>query len=68
MSSMVKYVTEDFATEERAQEVSSFFASNVYAGTERTVQQSVETIRLNSNWLSRDINDVKQFITNAIAQ
>ena len=60
-------MTEDFATEEQAQEVASFFAANAYAGTERTVQQSIETIRLNSNWLSRDVNDLKVFISKEIS-
>jgi len=67
ISRLVKYVTENFASEERALEVETFFADNNFPGTERTVQQSIETIRLNSEWLARDLVDVKTFITKNIS-
>jgi len=51
---LVKNVTENFVTESKAQEVERFFAQNSFPGTERTVQQSVEGIRLNEAWLKRD--------------
>ncbi|KAI1303651.1 Puromycin-sensitive aminopeptidase [Halotydeus destructor] len=65
ISRLVKYLTENFASEDRAVEVESFFASNVFPGTERTVQQSLETIRLHSDWLSREASNIKTFIIKA---
>lgn len=55
LSRLVKCLTENFASEARAVEVESFFKKNLFPGTERTVSQSVETIRLNSTWLERDL-------------
>jgi puromycin-sensitive aminopeptidase len=59
---LVKLVTENFATEAAAKEIEDFFASHPSPGTERTVQQSVETIRLNTAWLSRDRDQIKDFL------
>lgn len=63
---LVKHVTENFASEDRAQEVESFFASNVFPGTERTVQQSLETIRLNSEWLARDGLGIRDYLAKTV--
>lgn len=60
-------MTENFASEEKALEVESFFAANSFPGTERTIQQSIETIRLHGDWLARDVNDVRSYIAKAIA-
>ncbi|ODM99382.1 Puromycin-sensitive aminopeptidase [Orchesella cincta] len=62
ISRLVKYVTEDFVTEEMATEVEKFFIENSFPGTERTVQQSIESIRLNGSWLKRDENAVRQYL------
>ena len=66
-SYLVKMVTETFASEEKALEVESFFVKNSFEGTERTVSQSVETIRMNAAWLSRDASDMRSFINAAIS-
>ncbi|XP_022253122.1 puromycin-sensitive aminopeptidase-like [Limulus polyphemus] len=63
ISRLVKYVTENFATEEKAQEIGEFFSKNPFPGTERTIQQSLETIRLNEKWLSRDADAIKTYLT-----
>lgn len=55
LSRLVKCLTENFANEARAVEVEQFFKKNLFPGTERTVSQSVETIRLNAAWLERDL-------------
>ena len=47
LSHLVKSITENFTTEESAQEIEQFFKTNPFPGTERSVQQSIETIRLN---------------------
>lgn len=62
MARLVKYLTENFATEERAQEVESYFKTREFPGTERTVSQSVETIRLNATWLHRDLPSVTEYL------
>jgi len=61
LARLVKYLTENFASEERAQEVEKYFQANIFQGTERTVSQSVETIRLNAAWLQRDLPSVTEF-------
>ncbi|XP_059468459.1 puromycin-sensitive aminopeptidase isoform X2 [Neocloeon triangulifer] len=58
---LVKMVTENFASEDAAKEVEQFFATSPVPGTERTVQQSVETIRLNTAWLNRDQAKISAF-------
>ncbi|KAH8375652.1 hypothetical protein KR200_004180 [Drosophila serrata] len=54
LSRLIKYLIENFATEDRAREVEEFFKTNQIPGCERTVSQAVETIRLNAAWLQRD--------------
>jgi len=61
MSNLAKMVTHNFNTEQRAQEVNQFFTDNSFPGTERAVQQSVETIYLNARLLSRDSVNVKKY-------
>lgn len=60
---LVKYCTENFASEEKAQEISKFFEENKFPGAERTIQQSIETIRLSKNWLERDSGEIKVFLS-----
>ena len=62
MGRLIKLVTENFTTEEKAAEVENFFKVNQFPGSERSVQQSVETIRLNSAILKRDAAEVKQYL------
>ncbi|CAG2105680.1 unnamed protein product [Medioppia subpectinata] len=64
ISSLVKYITENFVTEEKAIELETFFADNPFPGTERTVKQSLEKIRLNSEWLARDLPAIQSFLSN----
>lgn len=60
---IVQSCTENFATEEKAQEIATFFEQNKFPGTERTVQQSLEIIRLNASWLARDSEDIKKYLS-----
>ena len=62
----IKGVTQSFASEEKAQEVEAFFAKFPFKGVDRTVQQSLEHIRLNAEWLGRDSNDIKNYLTKAV--
>lgn len=62
LSRLVKHLTENFASEEKAQEVEQFFKQHSFPGTERSVSQSVETIRLNTKWLNRDLPTIREFL------
>ncbi|XP_041987811.1 puromycin-sensitive aminopeptidase [Aricia agestis] len=55
LARLVKSTTENFASEAMAREVEAFFADHVSPGTERSVQQALETVRLNAAWLRRDL-------------
>lgn len=62
LSHLVKSCSERFLTEEAAAEVETYFIEHPLPGSERNVAQSVETIRLNSAWLSRDGQDIANFL------
>jgi puromycin-sensitive aminopeptidase len=55
-SRLIKGVVEDFATEEKALEITDFFRANPIIGTERIVQLAVESVRINENWIKREKN------------
>lgn len=61
LTRLVKHLTENFASEEKAVEIESFFKAHEFPGAERTVQQSIETIRLNAAWLNRDIGEIREY-------
>lgn len=63
----MKYLTEDFVTEEVAADVEKFFAANSFPATERTVQQSLESIRINAAWLKRDEKNIQEYLQNVCA-
>ncbi|XP_067645923.1 puromycin-sensitive aminopeptidase isoform X2 [Eurosta solidaginis] len=62
LARLIKYLIENFASEERAVEIENYFKINQFPGTERTVSQAVETIRLNSNWLKRDLDSLTTYL------
>lgn len=62
LSRLIKYLTENFSTEERALEIEQFFKDHAFPGTERTVSQSIETIRLNVDWLKRDLEGISAYL------
>ncbi|XP_017474998.1 PREDICTED: puromycin-sensitive aminopeptidase-like isoform X1 [Rhagoletis zephyria] len=62
LTRLIKYLIENFASEERAVEVEDYFKKNQFPGTERTVSQAVETIRLNANWLKRDLDSLTSYL------
>lgn len=62
LARLVKYLTENFATEEKATEIEQYFKEHQFPGTERTVSQSVETIRLNAAWLERDLCNITEYL------
>ena len=62
MAQLVKSLTEDFTTEERAVEVEQFFLEHPHPGAERSILQALETIRLNAAWLQRDRQLLAEFL------
>lgn len=64
LTRLVKHLTENFASEEKALEVENFFKTHDFPGTERTVQQSVETIKLSAAWLQRDLAAITEYLKN----
>uniref|UniRef100_A0A182YTI2 ERAP1-like C-terminal domain-containing protein n=1 Tax=Anopheles stephensi TaxID=30069 RepID=A0A182YTI2_ANOST len=62
LARLIKYLTENFSTEERALEVEQFFREHEFPGTERTVSQSIETIRLNADWMKRDLDAISRYL------
>ncbi|KAL8585740.1 hypothetical protein ACOMHN_056369 [Nucella lapillus] len=64
LSRLVKTTTENFVTEEKAKEVKEFFKANPVEAAERTVEQSIENIRLNASWMERESAKVTEFLKN----
>ncbi|KYN13786.1 PREDICTED: puromycin-sensitive aminopeptidase [Trachymyrmex cornetzi] len=66
LARLVKFTTENFVTEEQAKDVESFFEGHPTPGTERTVQQCVESIRLNAAWLNREKDSIRKYLTTQV--
>lgn len=62
LSRLIKATTEMFVTEQAAKEVEEFFAKHSVPAAVRTVQQSLENIRLNCTWLSRESNKISTWL------
>ncbi|XP_037078084.1 puromycin-sensitive aminopeptidase-like [Pollicipes pollicipes] len=62
LAQLVKSLTDDFCTLERAEEVEQFFCQHPHPGAERSIQQALETIRLNAAWLQRDRDALAQYL------
>lgn len=62
LNRLVKFLTEGFASEQMAKEVESFFETHKSPGTERTIQQAIETIWLNAHWLNRDSAAIEKYL------
>jgi puromycin-sensitive aminopeptidase len=61
LSSIIKSFG-DFASLEKASELEAFFNENAPAKLKRTVQQSLESVRINAAWLNRDYSSVKEWL------
>ncbi|MFQ5872414.1 MAG: ERAP1-like C-terminal domain-containing protein, partial [Dehalococcoidia bacterium] len=53
--------TQAFNTLERAEEVEQFFREHPAPAAQRTVQQSLERIRLNARWLERNRTELAEW-------
>lgn len=57
MNTAVKCCTGSLKSEDKAQEIEKYFKKNSYPGTERTVKQCLEKIRLSAAWIGRQRSD-----------
>lgn len=62
LSRLIKSTTENFVTEQSAKDVEEFFSKRSVPAAERTIQQSLENIRLNCTWLSRESNKISTWL------
>lgn len=60
---IVKCMIRNFATESKAIEIEHFFDANPIPGTERSIKQAVETIRIQAKWLDRDFESIQKFLS-----
>jgi len=65
MNHLVQHSTENFASLEKLQEVATFFESHPTPGSERTIQQSLELIKLKADLLARDSQTIKTYLTSS---
>jgi puromycin-sensitive aminopeptidase len=63
LARMVSYATSGFASEEKAQEIAAFFKANPCPSADRTIEQSLETVRAKAAWVARDHASLHQFLT-----
>lgn len=61
---LVKCVTENYTSEEKASEIAEFFKKHNVPNTTRAVEQSIETVKLNAAWLKRDLASMTEFFEN----
>jgi len=62
LSRLIKSTTELFVTEQSAKDIEEFFASRTVPAAERTIQQSLENIRLNCTWLARESDRIRTWL------
>jgi len=62
LSGFLKELVQGFCSEEMAVDVETFFKENPLPGTERSLEQGVETIRENWAWRRRDTNAIENFL------
>jgi len=63
LTRLVKSSTEIFSTSEDAEDVEKFFKEHPAPAAQRSLQQGLESIRINTAWLERDRDSVKTFLT-----
>ena len=62
LSAILRSSISGFASEEKAQEIEEFFKGKDVSRFDRTLNQSLETIRTYAGWVGRDAEDVKQWL------
>ena len=61
MTRLCQRTTQHFTTLDKATEVEEFFKTHPNPA-ERTIRQSIESIRLNAAWIERDGNSIKTYL------
>lgn len=59
---LIKLATENFACEDYVRDVQEFFEKNPAPSAERSIKQSLESIKLNIEQLNRDLPEIQQFL------
>jgi aminopeptidase 2 len=62
LGTVVQICTASFTHEDQAKEVEKFFEGKSTKGFDQGLAQSLDTIRASSKWVSRDKEDVKQWL------
>jgi len=62
LSRIIGKATDRFSSEEKAKEIEQFFQVHTFAAAERTVKQSVESVRRNAVWLNAARADVAEWV------
>jgi aminopeptidase N len=62
LNRIISFAAADFTTVERAEEVEKFFADKDQTGIERTIKQTVETIRSHASFLTRARDDTAKWL------
>lgn len=62
LARLCKSVTENFVTEEMAQEIEAFFKAHPAPAADRSIQQAVENVRLNAMWMTNQATAVCQYL------
>jgi len=65
LNSFISSAVEVFTEEERLHDVRSFFSVHPIDTAQRTLAQSMERVKLTSQWVSRDANAVAEFLNTA---
>lgn len=60
-NALIKSLIENFQTEEMAHQIEDFFRVNPNKGWDRSIQQSIETVRLNAALMARDTEKLAKF-------
>ena len=63
MTRLCQRTTQNFNTLDKAKEVEEFFNTHPNPA-ERTIRQSIESIRLNASWLERDCSQIEKYLVN----
>ncbi|XP_053201788.1 puromycin-sensitive aminopeptidase-like [Panonychus citri] len=59
---LIACIISDFASDEKAKEVEEFFSQNSFSGHEQVILRGLEKIKSNSEWLKRELNDIKDYL------
>ena len=63
LASVVQIITSSFTTKEAVQEIENFFADKSTKGFDQGLAQSLEAVRAKANWLERDAQDVRSWLS-----